>query len=339
MQGRNHPHLILSVDYEVFGNGLGSVKSCVLDPADQMMHICENHAAPLTFFVEALEFIVMEGIEETRSHERSVVEQLQGAVLRGHDAQLHLHPQFEEAKWEKGRWKTSSQWRIGDLECDACFKVIQAGKQWLEGKIQETTKEYRCLVFRAGGWCIQPSENVVQALLKLGFLVDSTIAPGFRNAARGEWSDFRSVPEKAFWHINGDVCLETPSGPWEVPIVTGRISPLRHLHALRANRFSGDGGLACGCVGSYLGPDGGRGRLRGQVEKLMRLGHVMLDFSTMASEVLIDVTRQWIDRYGDKSQALPLVAIAHTKNFTPASEQHLADYLAWAQDQGIQLST
>jgi hypothetical protein len=66
----------------------------------------------------------------------------------------------------------------------------------------------------------------------------------------------------------------------------------------------------------------------------------MLDLSTMPSAVLIEVTRQWLEKHADsKGQPLPVVAIAHTKNFTASSEVALAEYLDWARDAGLEFST
>ena len=308
----------------------------MIDPADQMMCIAQDFSAPITFFVEATEFISMEVLEASVD---SVRQQLVQAVAQGHDVQLHIHPQWEHAtKLPDGIWRVANdRWRIGDLSFANTLRLLRMGKEWLEDVVN--AEDYRVLAFRAGGWCIQPSTSVIRALSGLGFLVDSTVAPSFWNIAHGEWSDFRSVPKMPYWKSDSNVCSTVSSGLWEVPIVTGRIAPCRHLRTVKSSRLHGDGALACGCRGSYRGPDGGWGRLKGKLGKVMRLGHVMLDFSTMPVDVLTDITQQWMNRYGDDTKALPLVAIAHTKNFTSASEKHLAGYLAWAKDQGLQFST
>ncbi|RMD65220.1 hypothetical protein D6833_03270, partial [Candidatus Parcubacteria bacterium] len=54
----------------------------------------------------------------------------------------------------------------------------------------------------------------------------------------------------------------------------------------------------------------------------------------------IAVSLQWLCRHGRHSASnIPLVAIAHTKNFTPASERALSGYLEWARSEGIAFST
>ena len=272
---RSSVHLILTVDYELFGNGLGCIDRCVIDPADQMMCIAQDFSAPITFFVEVAEFISMEVWETSVD---SVRRQLVQAVAQGHDAQLHVHPQWEHAtELPDGTWRVDNgRWRIGDLSFENTLRLLRMGKEWLEDVVN--VEDYRVLAFRAGGWCIQPSTAVIRALSELGFLVDSTVAPGFRNIAHGEWSDFRSVPKMPYWKSDGNVCSAVSSSLWEVPIVTGRIAPWRHLRTVKSRRLYGDGALACGCRGSYRGPDGGWGRLKGKLGKVMRLGNVMLDY-------------------------------------------------------------
>jgi hypothetical protein len=44
--------LILSVDYEIFGNGSGDVRQHVIESARRMAAICEKHGVPLAVFFE-----------------------------------------------------------------------------------------------------------------------------------------------------------------------------------------------------------------------------------------------------------------------------------------------
>ncbi len=328
-------HLIITIDYEIFGNGQGCLNHCLLDPADQMMKIASRFNAPLTFFVEALEFMAMERYEgETR-----VRQQLGRAVRNaGHDAQLHLHPQWWEAERGKdGGWKLNmSRWRIGDLESSLIADMVASGKSWLKEVVD--SPGYECIAFRAGGWCIQPAKNVLPVLRAKGIRIDSTVAPGFWNASPDEWCDFREAPALPYWSVDRDVCKVAKSELLEVPITTGHIGPLRHLRSLFLAR-SGDA-LAPGCTGCYKGADGPFGRALGKLSKLARLGHVMLDISTMSADVLIDLTRKWLKRHASHvEKVIPVVAIAHTKNFTPASQAAMAAYFNWAKGEGLTFST
>lgn len=329
--------IILTVDYEVLGNGLGcDLAPYILQPARRMIEITDKFHTPLTFFVEVNEFIEMEKVQQR--YISDVKGQIVQAVKSGHDAQLHLHPQWQGACYTSDNlWKIvyPELWRIGDLDPGMIGELFDTGIAWLKNLLH-SVREYRCIAFRAGGWCIQPSETVVNAMRKSNILIDSSVAPGMRNTIQLEWTDFRNTPDLPFWHTNGDVCKESSKGILELPIASSRIGPLRHLQIFRMNKRSGNSGLAPGCNGSYALPISGYQNLKGKFGKFCQLGRVMLDFSTMPADVLIEITSNWMARYGAE---VPVVAIAHTKNFTPASEKALEAYLEWASAEGISFGT
>jgi hypothetical protein len=302
------------------------------------MDIASKYEAPVTFFVDVAEFQAM---ERAGNNIDKIAAQLSEAVASGHDAQLHLHPQWEGAKWGPDlQWHlTNEKWRIGDLDPNEILRILKAGKTWLEEVAGRKKRDYRCVAFRAGGWCIQPSKHVVSALKRLHIQVDSTVAPTIFNHSKGEWNDFRDAPELPLWRVDEDICLEGRGSLLEIPIATGKIKRTMHLKILLWKKRYKVSGLAVNCVGTYEGADVALQRVRGTLSKIARLGRVMLDFSTMPEGVLIDITRQWMQRFAGVSTALPIVAIAHTKNFTVESEAALQGYLTWARKEGLRFST
>jgi len=334
-------HLILTVDYEIFGNGQGCLKHCVVEPASRLLRLADRFDAPVTLFAEAAELMARER-EMGRSAVRDVREQLEGAVLAGHDVQLHLHPQWQGAKRrEDVGWQLDlDRWRIGDLPEDETEGLITTGKAWLDDVAFAKAPGRTCIAFRAGNWCIQPSEAVVRSLRRHGFRIESTVVPGMRRSGEGEWSDFRSAPDLPFWRVDGDVCEVSSSGLWEVPIASGRVARLNRLTAEFQARNTTNSGFAPNCQGSYqirsMGP---LNRVATNFRKLLDLGLAKLDFSTMPAQVLVHVTKDWMRRFSHAHRPTPIVAIAHTKNWTDRSISHLTDYLTWARDAGIQFST
>lgn len=328
--------LILTVDYEVFGNGSGCLNACVRRPVEKIINVANKYAAPVTFFVEALEYETMQ--QAHIDGMSSIVEQLLAAYADGHDIQLHIHPQWHGAEWNGIRWQINEKlWRLGDLDDGLTFQLLSQGKRWLESLMWSRFPEYKCIAFRAGGWCVQPSHKVVSALIHLGFEIDSTVAPNIRNITKGEWADFRNAPKKPYWKTDGDVCCEAPSGIWEIPIVTGKISRMKHFHSVKRARAFGVNGMADGCIGSYEGASSKYQSLKGKVAKLMDMGNVMLDYSTMSADVLIRISKQWIEKYSDDYPSVPLVAIAHTKNFTEESERNMTAFLSWVKKEGLEM--
>jgi len=332
--------LITTVDHEVFGNGSGCLDACVINPLNQMMETASGFEAPLTIFVEALEYMAMEeaGIQGVDM----IANQLSTAVREGHNLQLHIHPQWLGARYQQnGLWSLSmDKWRIGDVGREPIRKMLGQGKSWISRLTLEAESDIgNCIAFRAGGWCIQPSDTVIQELNRIGIQIDSSVAPSLRSRHSGQWYDFRTVPELPFWKVEKDVCCASQNGLcWEIPIVTGKVTSATHMRALRASKKSGNFGLATNCKGSYVGPGGRIDTWFERVGKVLQLGYVMLDISTMSADILIELTMQWRERFGFNN-SLPLVAIAHTKNFTPRSNEEMRKYLHWVQESGIPFGT
>jgi hypothetical protein len=280
--------------------------------------------------------------EMGRDAVQDVRAQLKGAVVAGHDVQLHLHPQWQGAKRrDDGGWDLDlDRWRIGDLPEEEAEKLIAAGKGWLDEVAFARMPGRGCTAFRAGNWCIQPSEAVVRSLRRHGFSVESTVVPGMRRSEQGQWSDFRSAPDLPFWRVDGDVCEVGSSGLWEVPIASGRVARLDQLTAELQARKTENSRFAPNCHGSYAIRSGGAlDRVAANVRKLLDLGIARLDLSTMPAQILATITEDWMRRFSDPHRPTPIVAIAHTKNWTDRSMRHLTDYLTWARGAGIRFST
>ncbi len=75
-------HLILTVDYEVFGNGQGCLKHCVVEPASRLLRVADQFDAPVTLFAEAAELMAMER-EMGRGAVRDVTRTARGRSARG----------------------------------------------------------------------------------------------------------------------------------------------------------------------------------------------------------------------------------------------------------------
>src|ERR1039458_10354222 len=102
--------LILSVDYEIFGNGTGDVRQHVIQPTARMAGACQRQGLPLTVFFEAEEYVAFDKFsrELTRAlgyDPASLIrDQIRSLVQVGHDVQLHLHPEWHGADFRDGKW-------------------------------------------------------------------------------------------------------------------------------------------------------------------------------------------------------------------------------------------
>jgi len=316
------------------------------------LHSLEQHKAKMAFFADTSEFIAFNKYPQVYAQGMQGVEaQLVNAVNQGHSLQLHLHPQWIDAVLEDPDWQLSlDKWRIGDLSEAETNQCAVEGLDYLQSLLARAEKSSaeHCKVFRAGGWAIQPSDIVLKVLREKGIQMESTVAPGAFNPAKGDWFDFRRAENQPWWRVETDVCktLQKKSGAdegaqgqiIEVPITTAGVGRLAHARALKEHRSSH--GLPEGCSGSYDGPNSRLQGLRAKLSKIVNMGRVMLDFSIMPGWVLVDITRRYQEQHKACQGPVPIVAIGHNKNFTARSNAHLNYWLDWvSQQRDIQFST
>ena len=54
---------IFTLDYEIYGNGQGSLRDLVLDPTQRLAEVFQEFDAPFVVFAEAVEFAKMEEVQ------------------------------------------------------------------------------------------------------------------------------------------------------------------------------------------------------------------------------------------------------------------------------------
>lgn len=204
-------NLILTFDYELYGDGSGDVFQHMIEPTDRILSICDGHNIKTTLFFEVLEYIKLK--EEwntgnkmgyTKNPINAIEEQIQKAALNGHDIQLHVHPQWINANYHIDQWQVDLEnWRLGDFKVARNYTtedLLRTGKETIEEIVQAVLPTYKCTILRAGGYNVVPSKEVYQAMTNLGLLVDSSVYPGGYETGSLSKYDYRNAPlDKDFW--------------------------------------------------------------------------------------------------------------------------------------------
>lgn len=235
-------HLILSLDYEIFGNGAGDVMRDIIQPTNRLLNICDKHGAKMSIMFEVGEYRTFEqyasqlrkdlGYSPCEQMKRQAID----AVRRGHDVQMHLHPQWVGAEYDKGVWQLcNSYWRLADLpgglgsksQITSITGALHTGKQTLEDMIKPVKGDYECVCFRAGGFYAKPSENIISAMKRVGLRADSSVVKGYKTSTPFE-VDYSHVKtdKAAWWTTDTELTAEGKSGENIVELsVSSRMQP------------------------------------------------------------------------------------------------------------------
>lgn len=216
--------VVLSVDYEIFGNGSGDVRQHILEPAERMVRVCERHGAPLTVFFEVEEYLAFERFERQLeiqmgySPARLIREQISTLAARGHDIELHLHPQWVGARLENGCWLLNDDKNT----VDDLFATQNEVTQYIARRkeVSESIAGKPVRVYRAGAFSAQPGAKLLRALADNQVFVDSSVVKGLRKQNGYGQMDYRAAPcAKGPWKVHTDVAQADPAGTvWEFPI-------------------------------------------------------------------------------------------------------------------------
>ncbi len=332
--------LILTTDYEIFGNGTGCVEKCMLEPTERMAGILEKYKVPLTVFLDVCEYWAFDAEFKKGNLKEDwagkIRTQLKQLISRGHDVQLHFHPQWLNYKYENEKWILNFEyWRTGLLPYESTKgiglkELFKRGKDTLEEIGQQVNSKYECNIFRAGAWSIQPEAYVLKAMKGNGFLLDSSVATGLRYKDSYTYYDFVKAPDLPMWRINDMVNENTPKGDIkEIPIFTAPVSLYKKLNFLRLRKSKGLAIKPTGCEGSALAI-AGKGKLE-KVFSLLKNSRSMFNFSdAVSSEEMIYFAQHALERYKHSEKLTPIVAISHPKTF--ANEKELEKFLDWASE-------
>ena len=149
---------IFTLDYEIYGNGSGSLQDLVLDPTQRLAEIFEEFDAPIVIFAEAVEF---PKIEEAQSDPGSfgVRDQLRRLRAGGHEIALHLHPWWANARFEDGFWKLDwSERNLGALEEKRVEEIVSNAIEYLRKALNDPS--FTPVAFRSGLWAMQPTSAI-----------------------------------------------------------------------------------------------------------------------------------------------------------------------------------
>jgi hypothetical protein len=192
-------HLLLSDDWELRGDGSGNMEALQFRTLRRLCDVLEAEGLRGCFNAEVFQQLVHRRLGAGDPALAALADEWEAVVReahgRGHDVQLHLHPQWSAATRRDGRWELSAPWSLAEYARPAVEEMLRAGKEYLESLLRPQDPAYECVSFRAGSWCIAPSESALDVLASLGIVFDMSIAAGLYYDSAEVRLDLREVDE------------------------------------------------------------------------------------------------------------------------------------------------
>jgi hypothetical protein len=325
--------IIFTIDYEIHGNGEGLPDELMIRPTYNNLLLFDKFGAKLTIMADMGEILRYQKYKVETGRDdfgyEKIIKQLQEAVQSGHDVQLHLHPHFFSAFYKEGKWNFSkSNYNLADATYEELFSMINTSKSNLEKELKKVKSNYECNVFRAGGWEMQPSKNIINALLDNGFIIDTSV---FKNGTRNGMYKFDYT--SAHHHIipwcvdENDICNYSPDGRLlEIPISTNQKLIFSFISLNRFYRVAKQK--------KNIHPQNRNGH-KNYFEKIkfvFKKHPLKMDSNQCSGKQLIDELKKVYQEFGNLKYDLPIVLIGHSKSFTGYSEESLRPFLSFIKN-------
>ncbi len=326
--------LIFTLDYEIHGNGDGHPMELMIAPTARLMSLMDAFGAKLVIFADVGEILQFRRYFQQEGKDDycylPIIRQLQEALHRGHDVQLHIHSSYFGARHQSGKWLQNwKNYNLAAMDAVEINTIVRRCRSFLEAELKPARPDYECYVFRAANWSMQPTEGLAQALISNGICIDSSV---YKHGKQNGWAnyDYSNAYDAAFPYraSSKDICRPDPEGKIvEFPIycqlkpLPAFFSPVRILRMLRARKHRH--------ARPAPRPEGGRresGAFRKYLNLLTGKHPRKFDFNQLTARQMIRTLQSIEGRGGDDDY---ITLIGHSKSFVRYNEYTLKAFLQY----------
>lgn len=316
----------------------------MVEPTDRMMDLFDAYNARLTIMADVSEIGKFKEHHETTGidsfHYESISRQLQRAVKTGHDVQLHLHPSYDKARYLNGCWlQNYEEYNLATLKLKRLDEIIKSGISLLNEMLETANPDYSCIAFRAANWSMQPSDNIIEALIKNRIKYDTSVFKYGRHDGLVNFNYDNAYSELFPWPVSAhEICEMDPDGKLiEVPIYCVKRSLPAFLSLNRLYRAISSWKHRAGKNVLENAPiDTTKTKSPSLPAKIINKASMLfkkhpwkMDFNQCTGSQLIRGLQNIEKRYGQDDVNLPVVLIGHSKIFTRSNEKSLQPFLAY----------
>ena len=351
-------HIIFTSDYEIHGSGAGSPYKLMIEPTYRNLDLFDEYGAKLTIMAEIAEILRFREYFDVHTKDdyyyHDIIKQLKYAVINGHDVQLHIHPTYFKARLNNKGWEQNpTSYILSEETYDSLFEMIKQTKDFLTQTLIDVKKDYNCIAFRAGGWQMQPTTNIVRALIDNGIKIDTSV---FKNGKRGGINsfDYSLALHSLFpWPVNeNEICqMNQKSRLIEIPIYTEQkyitsflslnrmyrlaaqvISRLRIKNPMNVEKenLNNSRKIQNNLKSSFLSSF--KNKLNNASKISFNKYPFKMDYNQCTGKQLINGLLNAEKKCSKTNVDIPFVIIGHSKTFTRYNELQLKSFLKFVKD-------
>lgn len=317
---------IFTIDYEIYGNGEGSLRELVYEPAEKLAAIFRKWNARFVTFVEVAELEMIEA-KGTDSAIDLVKHQIQDIYREGFEMGLHIHPWWYRARYEDGRWLPDhSEYNLCTQPKQRIIQVVERSIHYLREIVG--VSDFTPLSFRAGHLLFQPTQIVANVLAERGIKVDSSVYKG------GLWHQHRlnycgATKNGFYWRFTDCTNVPDPQGILlELPIYTQMVPTWKIFSSKRIGLQQ----KASSAAKTGM-------KILTRFRDFLRFRYPLkFDFCSMTTGELIRMVDRVIQEDQENPASYrPIVAIGHTKDLIDFDT--VESFLDYLREKGIAIST
>ena len=234
-------NICISFDHEIFfGENFFSENEILFKPTYRLMEVLVDNNVSGTFFTDVCSVLRYKSLRMAEYPELMET-QLKNLTSHKQDIQLHIHSHWYKSEYKNGKWNfDENSYRIHsfgfnneDPDVLTANKIIKDTKVYLETLLKTVDPDYKCIAFRAGGFCLQPEQKLLSALIENGIIIDSSVVKHLNSEFENHSFSFLNVPKDTNWWINPEGGIERKAEPYpaknifEVPIGSLIKKPLK----------------------------------------------------------------------------------------------------------------
>lgn len=223
-------NICITFDYELYlGKNNASYMEILFNPTNCIINALAERGVSGTFFADVCSVEAHQRLGDDQ-YCKNFSLQLQSMISNNQDVQLHIHTSWLYAERINGQIILSNNgYRLHDFgfgSVGRASQIIQNGIDYLERTCSICKHDYKCVAYRAGGFSVQPEQELFSTLVEKGIRIDSSVVPHMY-AQNSNTYNFSNVPAGLNWWIDPRKGIpfeteKTSRSILEIPIATVR---------------------------------------------------------------------------------------------------------------------